>query len=474
MAVTAIEKAYSLIGTKLYSLRTFTVVTLLVSLSLVACRAESRTARDTRVADADPADAGLEDAGLIWEAWDFVASSYVGGIELDSVETTGSIIAGLLAAAEEPAYPFLTELDGVKTRVPSHVPKELTDAWKAWSLIRQKWPEIETDALTDAGVDGLLRSLGDDTARHLTAEAYERAQEGLRGTYQGIGAFIGVQAGNMVVSPMRDSPAQKAGVEEGDVLLAVNGVSVVGKTFQEAVEPVRGLAGTKVVLLIGREGEEEPLEITVIRGDIDMVSVDRLLLPGAIGNIYIANFQDNTPDELLNVVEELQQVDMLALILDLRSNSGGSIEAAQKIASQFLSDGLFMYEIDKDGSRRDWLIEAGGVATSGLPMVVLVNEFTGAAAEALAGALQDAERAEIMGARTAGRGSAHEFKLLSDGSAIYLPVSYWYTPSSRRIQGSGIEPDISVELTEEDRVQGVDSQLGEAYRHLNEQLPHFR
>jgi carboxyl-terminal processing protease len=107
-------------------------------------------------------------------------------------------------------------------------------------------------------------------------------------------------------------------------------------------------------------------------------------------------------------------------------------------------------------------------------MVVLVNELTGNAAEALAGALQDAERAEIMGTRTAGEGSAHDFKLLSDGSAIYLSVSHWYTPSSRQIQGAGIEPDISVELTDEDRLRGVDSQLGEAYRHLNAQLPFFR
>jgi carboxyl-terminal processing protease len=143
------------------------------------------------------------------------------------------------------------------------------------------------------------------------------------------------------------------------------------------------------------------------------------------------------------------------------------VEAAQAVASQFLPEGLIMYEVGSDGRRTDWRVNAGGIATDDLPMVVLVNEMTASAAEVVAGALQDAGRAKIVGAGTLGRGSANEFEELSDGSALYLPVTHWYTPSGRLIQGRGIAPDIEVGIIPEDRVSGVDSQLLEAYNYLN-------
>ena len=157
-------------------------------------------------------------------------------------------------------------------------------------------------------------------------------------------------------------------------------------------------------------------------------AVDVGLLPGAIGYISISEFRDTTPNEVLGVLEQLKQAEMLALVLDLRLNSGGSIEAARKVASQFLPTGLFMYEVDRNGNRTDWFIEEGGIATEALPLVVMVDEFTTDAAEAIAGALQDAQRSKVLGARTPGKGAAMSFVELSDGSAIRLPVSRWYTP----------------------------------------------
>ena len=278
----------------------------------------------------------------------------------------------------------------------------------------------------------------------------------------------------MILLPMNNSPAERAGIEAGDIVLEVDQEPVEGRSFQEVVEIVRGPVGTKVALLIERADEEEPREINVIRGDISVESVDRRLLPGAIGHIFISDFQETTPDEMLDILEELQQVDMLALILDLRSNVGGSTESAQKVASQFLSAGLFMYEVDRYDRRTDWHVQEGGIATEGLPMVVLVNELTSGAAEALAGSLQDAGRAKILGNKSLGKGSENVFKELSDGSAIYIPVSYWYTPTGKPIKGVGIEPDIEVDLTEEDMALGVDTQLTEAYDYLDSLLPSFR
>lgn len=444
---------------KPFSPKTFVLIAVILSLPLLACRPQTSTS---------------DEATVVWEAWDHISSSYVGADKLDSVDVTRRVIMNMLVVADQPAYPFLTDLGRLDTRAPSYVPEDLTDVWRAWELVRQRWPEIEPSVLGDAGVDGLVESLGENTAVHLTPEGYERAQESLRGSYEGIGAFIGLEDDKIVVDPMPNSPAERAGLLAGDVLMAVDGENTEGRSFQEVVEPVRGPAGTMVALLVERQGEEEPLEFSVIRGDIDLVSVGRSLLPGAIGNIFISDFRDNTPDEFLNVVEELKQVDMLALILDLRSNPGASIEAAKTIANELLPGGLFMYEIGKDGARKDWPVEGSGLVGEDIDMVVLVNEFTGSAAEALAGALQDAGRAKILGISTIGDGSANEFRMLSDGSALYFPVSHWYTPSGKQINGSGITPDIEVELTAEDRVRGRDAQLTEAYEILNDQLPHFR
>ncbi len=433
---------------------------IVASLSLVACRPEASSA---------------DEASLVWEAWALINNSYVEADTLDSEQVAGAMITKMLEVSEKPPYPFLTELAEVRAKPPRGVPKELADVWRAWVHFMEKWPEESPQMLADAAVDGMLASLGDPSASHLTSEAYHRQQERLQGSYEGIGAFVTIEDGKIVLSPMDDSPALRAGLEVGDVVLEVNGVSVEGRSLQEVVDEVRGPVGTKVALRIERPGEDEPLEKNVIRGDIDMVSVDRRLLPGAIGYIYISEFQANTPDEVVDILEELRLVDMLALILDLRSNPGGSIESAQKVASQFLSEGLFMYEIDRDENRKDWHIEEGGAADIGeLPILVLVNEATTSAAEAVAGALQDAERAKIVGTRTFGKGSASQFFKLSDGSAIYVPVSHWYTPLGNLIQGTGIVPDVEVEITAEDRLVGLDSQLLEAYEYLNDLLPHFR
>ena len=417
-----------------------------------------------------------EEIGLVWEAWDLIKNSYVEVDTLDSQEVVGSAILRVLEEGEKPAYPFLTRLDEVSGRSPRNVPVELVDVWKAWTLFRSTWPEIDPKTMANAAVEGMLEGLGDRTAVHLNPELYQRAQESLSGVYQGIGANVAVRDGKMVLSPMDNSPALRAGVEVGDVVLEVNGASVDGKSIQDVIEEVRGPAGSPVKLLVERQGEDEPLELDVVRGDIGIVSVQRQLLPGAIGYVWISDFQGNTPEEILTTLEEMRRFDMLALILDLRSNPGGSIESAQQVASQFLPTGLFMYEVDREGTRKDWEVEQGGWYTDAeaLPMIVIVNEITGNVAEMVAGALQDGQRATILGTLTVGRGSASEFRELSDGSALYIPVARWYTPSGRLIQGVGISPDIEVPLSDQDRLFGVDSQLAEAYQLLDDQLPDFR
>ncbi len=410
------------------------------------------------------------EADLVWEAWSVVKSSYVEADELDSEAVTGTMITSMLEASEIPQYPFLTEMESVRGSSVRGVPVELVDVWKAWSLIRLKSPEVQTSLLSSAAIAGMLVSLGDDSVAHLTPEAYQRATQRTTGPYGGIGAYVSVEAGRVVVSPMPDSPAERAGLQDGDVVLEADGQRLGDEGLESVVAMVRGEPGTSLSLLVERAGEPEPIEVRVVRGDIQVGSVDRSLLPGAIGYVIITDFRENTGEELLTALEELKQFDMLALILELRNNLGDSVESARAVASQFIPDGLVMFEIDNGGKRTDWTVNTGGIATEDLPMVVLVNELTASAAEVVAGALQDAERAKVMGTDTLGKGSASEFEELSDGSALYLPVTHWYTPTGSLIQGNGIAPDIELGIIPEDRAAGVDSQLLGAYNYLNEIL----
>ena len=410
------------------------------------------------------------EADLVWEAWSVVKSSYVEADELDSEAVTGTMITSMLEASEIPQYPFLTEMESVRGSSVRGVPVELVDVWKAWSLIRLKSPEVQTSLLSSAAIAGMLVSLGDDSVAHLTPEAYQRATQRTTGPYGGIGAYVSVEAGRVVVSPMPDSPAERAGLQDGDVVLEADGQRLGDEGLESVVAMVRGEPGTSLSLLVERAGEPEPIEVRVVRGDIQVGSVDRSLLPGAIGYVIITDFRENTGEELLTALEELKQFDMLALILELRNNLGDSLESARAVASQFIPDGLVMFEIDNGGKRTDWTVNTGGIATEDLPMVVLVNELTASAAEVVAGALQDAERAKVMGTDTLGKGSASEFEELSDGSALYLPVTHWYTPTGSLIQGNGIAPDIELGIIPEDWAAGVDSQLLGAYNYLNEIL----
>ena len=414
------------------------------------------------------------DNGLIWETWNLVMESYVAADSMDSEQIAGGIIFSMLEAADQPSYPFLTELSDVRIRRPSNVPLELIDVWKAWTLLLEKQSGVDPDLLSKAAVRGLVTSLEDSSAAYLTPEDYDRAREATSSSYEGIGTFVSVISGRIILSPNPGGPAERAGIQDGDVLLGVDGQSVEELTTREVANLVRGAAGSRVKLTMERPGVEGELEFDLLRGTLDIPTVDVQLLPGAIGYIFIGEFRENTSSEVLDVLEQLKQAEMLALILDLRDNPGGAEEAARDVASQFLAGGLFMYEVDREGNRTDWPIIEGGIATKELPLAVMVSEFTTGVAEMLASTLQDTSRATVLGVQTAGSASANSFLELSDGSAISLAVSRWYTPLDNPIHGLGVTPDIDVPLTQADLAAGIDAQLIEAYDYLDDLLPPFR
>ena len=419
--------------------------------------------------------------GVVWEGWAVIKDSYVNSGSLDSEKVAGDIITGMLDAAEKPHYPFLTEITDYRRRAPASVPREFQDVWRAWQVFRQTWPEIDPAILADAALASMTASLETDdrVSSYLNAEDFQRSQEEEQEvSYQGVGAVMSMEDGFLtIVSLMSGAPAERAGLQRGDVILEVDGISVSGTELSDATDSIRGPSGSRVTFLIQRPTETEPREVSITRGMVNVPTVDMSLLPSSVGYLYIQAFYEHTLDEVLNALETFNELETLGVVLDLRSNQTGSIELAKGVAAQFISDGLFAYQIDNQQNRMDLLVDPGmgsGVLDAEVKLVVLVNEGTSEAAEALAGAIQDAGRGVIMGDTTRGRGSTNDFFSLSNGGALYLPVAHWYTPSGRAISGEGIVPDVAASLSQEDLILNRDSQLQRAYEYLDQSLPAFR
>ena len=417
-----------------------------------------------------------EESDLVWEAWDSIKESYVLEDRLDSEAVVSSMVQSLLDLTETPTYPFLTTVGRLRGQPPVGIPPELADVWRALVLHQKRWPEYQVSELVDAAILGMLEGLDDSSVFFLASEeSYAEALESVAGSYAGIGASVIVEEDRILLFPGEDTQAEKADLEPADVLLEVGGESVAGLTVAEVADKVRGPAGTKVELLVERVDEPEPLQINVIRGNIELPSVAFQLVPGGIGYIGINQFRENTGEKVIEALETLKRIDMLGLILDLRANPGGSPEAARQMVSQFLPAGsLFMYEIDRLGNRKDWVTLEEGLVAEGLLMAVLVNEGTAGVAEAVAAVLQATDRAEIIGTQTAGKGSTNTFVELSNGSAIYLPTALWYTPGDELLEGVGVEPDTWVPLQAENQGFGRESQFNRAYEYLDNQLLPFR
>ena len=448
-------------------------VALIAVLALVACSGSSESDLPTE----DTSD-GL---ALVWEAWEQINLSYASPEALNAETVVSGAMARVLDLVDITPYPFLTEIGRMRGQPPAHVPGEMVDLWRAVAKHQAANPDFEPSTVAEAAVGGMLAGLGDNSAVFLNSTQYPLAKEslegGIEGTYLGIGARVVSQDGQVVLFPFAGSPAESAGVLPGDVLSSVAGVSVLGQGVEEVVDQVSGPKGTKVTLEVLRVGEPEPVSLEVFRGDIELQSVASQLIPGGIGYVRISRFRDNTGEQVFTALENLNRFDLLALVLDIRTNPGGSFAAAKETAGEFLPDGsVFGYVEDRNGERVGLTIDPNEdrLNLDDLLVAVLVNEQTSHEAETLAAALQDSGRATLFGTTTFGDASAYEFVELSDGSAMYLPVSRRYTPLGRLLARSGVTPDVEVLSVAEEEGYGGESQFNRAYEFLNEQLPPFR
>lgn len=322
---------------------------------------------------------------------------------------------------------------------------------EAWNLIHEVYVDhsaIKAQHLTYGAISGMVDSLGDTGhSTFLTPQELKEARESIEGHFAGIGAEIRMQGKQViVVAPLDGSPALKSGLRPGDVIFKVDGKDVFGQTLDQVVHRIRGPSGTKVVLTIHEPHAEDLRDVTITRAVIHVHSVSWHMLPGThIADVRIASFSQNTTKELLQAIDALRAARARGIVLDLRSDPGGLLDEAIHVASVFLNKGNVLLEKDAKGNIHSVPVE-DSLPTVEMPMVVLTNIGTASAAEIVAGALQDSDRATILGQPTFGTGTVLQQFRLSDGSALLLAVEEWLTPKGHTIWHKGIKPDKVVAL----------------------------
>ncbi|MCZ6802601.1 MAG: S41 family peptidase [Proteobacteria bacterium] len=326
---------------------------------------------------------------------------------------------------------------------------ELRTFTEVFAKIKNDYVEsIDDRKLIENAIRGMLEGL-DPHSAYLDKDSYKELQEGTSGEFGGLGIEVAMEDGFVkVISPIDDTPAARAGIKAGDLIIRLDDKSVKGMALNDAVKLMRGKPGSDIVLTVVREGEEKPLDITITRDIITVKSVRGKTLEPGFAYIRISNFQTHTAEDLRKSLKKLKQENndnLNGLILDLRNNPGGILDAAVGVSDLFLDSGLIVYT---EGRIKDSKLKFTAKPSDILrdaPIIVLVNGGSASASEIVAGALQDHDRAIIMGERTFGKGSVQTILPMNDEAALKLTTARYYTPSGRSIQASGIEPDIIIE-----------------------------
>jgi len=326
--------------------------------------------------------------------------------------------------------------------------EELRIFTRVYSNVRASYiKDIDDATLLEYAIKGILSEL-DPHSAYLDAGKYDDLQVQTKGEFGGLGIEVGMKDGYVhVISPIDDTPAKAAGVETGDLIIKLDDKSVKGLTLNTAIERMRGEVGTDITITIAREGVDQPFDLTITRDIIKVRSVRSGVRDEYYGYIRIATFQQNTGEDVRKAYDDLREAspDLRGLILDLRNNPGGVLKAAVDVSDLFLDGGLVVYTEGRlEGANTEFHANEGDISDN-LPLIVLINDGSASASEIVAGALQDHNRALVLGTRSFGKGSVQSVIPISDDRAVKLTTSLYYTPEGRSIQAQGIEPDITVE-----------------------------
>jgi carboxyl-terminal processing protease len=341
--------------------------------------------------------------------------------------------------------------------------------WQAWGVVHDRFVDQPVDdvALMRGAIRGMLGALGDEHTSYMDPDEYRQANTELSGEYEGIGAWVDTGGEYLtIVAPMPESPAEKAGVKAGDVVVGVDGEDMTGIDPSLVVKRILGPKGTAVRLTLKRKGTPDPIEVSVVRESISVPSVESKMVENDVAYVRLLTFGETTTQDLRAALTTLMAENPRGLILDLRGNGGGYLNTAVEVTSEFLSEGIVLTERFGDGKEEVYRARSGGLATE-IPLVVLVDAGTASASEIVAGALQDHGRAILVGETTYGKGSVQDWVTLDgDGGAVRVTVARWYTPNGRQINEAGLKPDVEVLISEEDIAAGRDPQLDQAVKSL--------
>ena len=359
---------------------------------------------------------------------------------------------------------------GSITTLPDGTPEEFSRLFEVLDVLQRahfQRDSLDANELTRAAIRGMLEALDDPYAAYLTPGQQRIQSQNLKGFFEGIGAEVGVRDGEItILAPIPGTPADRAGVRPGDIILEIYGESTEGLTLMEAVNIIRGPKGEPVDLTIRHRGDDEAVQVTIIRDVVELRGVRLRMLEGGIAHLRITHFSETTNTELAEALGDIRNSAARGIILDVRNNPGGLLESVVDVTSQFLDDGIVLYEMSGEGELKERKVRAGGLATD-IPLVVLVNEFSASGSEVLAGALKDHKRAPVIGVKTFGKGSVNTIRELSDGSGLTYTISRWLTPEETLIEGEGLEPDI---VAPQPQDSGDDVQLEKAIEVLEAQL----
>ncbi len=315
-------------------------------------------------------------------------------------------------------------------------------------LEKNYYKELDEEKLIEGAIKGMFESIGDPYTLYMDSKEYGDLMTRTQGTYGGIGVIVtpGEDGYVTVVSPIEDTPGEKAGLIPGDRILSVNGEAIFADKLEQAVDLMKGEPGTEMILSISRDSKEKAFDVKITREEIRLKTVRSEVIEGDIGYIRISMFDEQTAKDFKEHLQSLKKKKLEGIVLDLRNNPGGLLDECVEIADEILGEQVIVYTEDRNGNRK---IERSDKRQLELPLTVLVNEGSASASEILAGAIKDGHKGKIIGTTTFGKGLVQQVRPLNDGTGFKFTVSEYFTPNGTNIHGTGIIPDIIVELPEE-------------------------